>query len=44
MRGDEQKCYDAGMNYYLSKPVMLSDLQSALEHWRPTVEALRGVA
>ncbi|NIA69811.1 response regulator [Pelagibius litoralis] len=31
--GDAQRCYDAGMDAYLSKPVGLSELSTALEQW-----------
>jgi PAS domain S-box-containing protein len=31
LAGDRQKCLDAGMNDYISKPVHLRELQSALE-------------
>ena len=31
LAGDRQKCLDAGMNDYISKPVHLNELQSALE-------------
>ncbi|MDQ5768744.1 PAS domain S-box protein [Thiothrix subterranea] len=33
MKGDDQKCYEAGMNDYLSKPVRLEELQHKLEKW-----------
>ena len=33
MNGDDQKCYEAGMNDYLSKPVRLEELQQKLEKW-----------
>lgn len=35
MSEDRQKCLDAGMDDYLSKPVRLEDVQSALERWVP---------
>jgi CheY-like chemotaxis protein len=43
-QGDEKKRLAAGMNHDLTQPVLLADLQSALEHWRPTVRAMRRVA
>jgi len=33
MPGDEQRCLDAGMNDYLSKPINLERLSAVLEHW-----------
>ena len=33
MKGDRQKCIDAGANDYLSKPVNVDDLLSKLEAW-----------
>ena len=44
MNGDQQKCLDAGMNDFLTKPVLLADLRTALERWRPTAQALRSSA
>jgi HPt (histidine-containing phosphotransfer) domain-containing protein len=38
MQGDSEKCFAAGMNDYLSKPMGLSDLQAALERWLPAVQ------
>lgn len=33
MKGDREKCLDAGMDDYISKPVRMEDLQAALRRW-----------
>ena len=33
MQGDREKCFAAGMNDYVTKPVSLVQLQGALERW-----------
>jgi two-component system, NtrC family, sensor kinase len=35
MAGEAQRCLDAGMDAYLSKPVALSDLRTCLARWIP---------
>ena len=33
MSGDKEKCLDAGMDAYLSKPLRLTELKQAIDHW-----------
>lgn len=35
MKGDREKCLEAGMNDYLAKPLTLNGLSQALERWLP---------
>ncbi|MBN3873285.1 response regulator [Nostoc sp. JL33] len=37
MKEDQQMCLDAGMDDYLSKPVIKEKLGAALEHWRSVI-------
>jgi len=36
MQGDREKCLEAGMDDYISKPAQISDIQAALGRWEKT--------
>jgi len=36
LKGDRERCLDAGMDDYLAKPFTLLDLRAALQRWLPT--------
>jgi two-component system sensor histidine kinase/response regulator len=36
MPQDQQRCLDAGMNDFLAKPIILSELDAKLAHWLPS--------
>ncbi|HEY9838483.1 MAG TPA: response regulator, partial [Vampirovibrionales bacterium] len=40
LNSDRQKCLEAGMDDYISKPVLLEQLQAALDRWIPQIVPL----
>lgn len=38
MKGDKERCLEAGMNDYISKPVSLQSLMGLLNRWQSTVQ------
>ncbi len=37
MKGDREKCIDAGMNDYIAKPLQIRAINEVLSHWLPRV-------
>ncbi len=40
MKGDQERCFAAGMDDYLSKPVRLADLRQTLARWLPSADKM----
>jgi PAS domain S-box-containing protein len=38
IRGDKERCFEAGMNDYISKPIRIQDLEKLLAKWSPIVQ------
>jgi len=43
MQGESEKCFAAGMNAYVSKPVHIAELRKALEQWKPFTGQINSV-
>jgi len=39
MKGDREKCIDAGMNDYITKPLQIKAVEEVLSHWLPKLSA-----
>jgi CheY-like chemotaxis protein/HPt (histidine-containing phosphotransfer) domain-containing protein len=44
MKGEEERCHEAGMDAYLAKPVRIEQLRATLERWLPIGDSGGGAA
>jgi len=42
MLGDAERCLDAGMDDYLTKPIQIEQLSAKMQRWRPSEESTPG--
>jgi CheY-like chemotaxis protein/HPt (histidine-containing phosphotransfer) domain-containing protein len=42
LAGDREKCLEAGMDDYITKPMRIGELQAAIERWGPTKSSAGG--
>jgi CheY-like chemotaxis protein len=42
MLGDAERCLDAGMDDYLTKPIQLEQLSTKMQRWRPSESGTPG--
>ncbi len=38
LQGDKERCLEAGMSDYLSKPILIEDVRACIERWKPKSE------
>jgi CheY-like chemotaxis protein len=44
MRGDRERCIEAGMDDYISKPIDAAELFTVLKRWLPPIETRSGIS
>ncbi len=44
MKGDREKCLQAGMSDYIAKPIQLEELRTMVSKWSPRLEAVQAVS
>jgi len=41
MKGDKERCFDAGMSDYLSKPIRKDEIETCLDTWQVAAESAK---